>query len=111
LDVRNGYNTNILDSMFSCSSNPNLTCINVDDAAWSNTNWTIANVNPYPPPFIPGLDQHHYFSTNCPPSAIQEYSTNKKLLRTIDVLGRETKNSPLFYIYDDGTVEKKIVIE
>jgi hypothetical protein len=35
-------------------------------------------------------------------------------LRTIDVLGRETKgakNEPLFYIYDDGTVEKRIVIE
>jgi len=28
-------------------------------------------------------------------------------------LGRETKetNQPLFYIYDDGTVEKRIVIE
>jgi len=32
-------------------------------------------------------------------------------LRTTDVLGRETKNEPLFYIYDDGTVEKKIIIE
>ena len=35
---------------------------------------------------------------------------NKELLRTIDVLGRETKgtkNEPLFYIYD-GTVEKNI---
>jgi hypothetical protein len=30
------------------------------------------------------------------------------------VLGRESKeenNVPLFYIYDDGTVEKKIIIE
>jgi hypothetical protein len=29
-------------------------------------------------------------------------------------LGRETKekkNEPLFYIYDDGTVEKKIILE
>jgi hypothetical protein len=35
-------------------------------------------------------------------------------LRTIDVLGRKTKgtkNEPLFYIYDDGTVEKRITIE
>ena len=35
---------------------------------------------------------------------------NKDLLRTIGVLGRETKgtkNEPLFYIYD-GTVEKNI---
>jgi hypothetical protein len=39
---------------------------------------------------------------------------NKKLLKVVDVLGREThpnKNVPLFYIYDDGTVEKRIVIE
>ena len=32
----------------------------------------------------------------------------------VDLLGRSTKivkNQPLFYIYDDGTVEKKIIIE
>ena len=41
-------------------------------------------------------------------------NTNKKLIKTIDILGRETKankNQPLFYIYDDGTVEKRIIIE
>ena len=40
--------------------------------------------------------------------------SNKKILSIIDVLGRETKfktNIPLIYIYDDGTVEKRIVIE
>jgi plastocyanin len=38
---------------------------------------------------------------------------NKELLKVTDLLGRETKqtNQPLFYIYDDGTVEKRIVIE
>jgi len=48
------------------------------------------------------------------PASIQERITKKELLRTIDVLGRETKeikNKPLFYIYDDGTVEKRITIE
>jgi hypothetical protein len=47
------------------------------------------------------------------PSAIQEHTTNKELLKVTDLLGRETKqtNQPLFYIYDDGTVEKRIVIE
>ena len=35
------------------------------------------------------------------------------LLKITDILGREKKgtNQPLFYIYDDGTVEKKIIIE
>ena len=39
---------------------------------------------------------------------------DKKILKFIDLLGRETKvkkNEPLFYIYDDGSVEKKIIIE
>jgi len=47
-------------------------------------------------------------------TAIEEHTTNKVLHKTIDILGRETKgkkNEPLFYIYDDGTVEKRITIE
>ena len=39
---------------------------------------------------------------------------NKKLVKIINILGREvkkTRNTPLFYIYDDGTVEKKIILE
>ena len=44
-------------------------------------------------------------------TAIEEHTTNKELLRTIDVLGRETKKNPIFYIYNDGTVEKRIVVE
>ena len=45
---------------------------------------------------------------------IEEQTTKKELLRTTDLLGRETteiKNDVLFYIYDDGTVEKKIIVE
>ena len=107
LDVRNGNNTNFI--QFLSSGNPNLTCINVDDVAWSTTNWTIDSFG------NPLIDSQHYFSTNCPPpSAIQEHTTNKELLKVTDLLGRETKgtkNQPLFYIYDDGTVEKRIVIE
>mgnify|MGYP006167252173 CR=1 FL=1 len=38
---------------------------------------------------------------------------NRKLDKAVDILGRESKqtNQPLFYIYDDGAVEKRIVIE
>jgi len=38
----------------------------------------------------------------------------KKLVKIVDILGRESKPTAkglLFYIYSDGTVEKKIVIE
>jgi len=46
-------------------------------------------------------------------SAIGEYDNDKSLIKVSGFLGRETnkKNQPLFYIYDDGTVEKRIVIE
>jgi Leucine-rich repeat (LRR) protein len=46
---------------------------------------------------------------------ISEIVNNKSnLIKITDMLGQETpykRNTPLFYIYDDGTVEKRIVIE
>jgi hypothetical protein len=137
LGVRNGNNTNFVN--FNATGNPNLYCIDVDDATWSTANWTGGW------PF--GFDPQHYFSNNCSvvtPSwncnngvcsdpgtgqgaytsltacqtvcgttEIQEQTTNKELLKITDLLGRETKaiNQLLFYIYNDGTVEKKVVIE
>ncbi len=48
-------------------------------------------------------------------SAINELGyIDRKLLKVVNVIGREnkeTKNEPLFYIYDDGTVQKKIILE
>jgi hypothetical protein len=38
----------------------------------------------------------------------------KKIINVVDILGRATNvqnNRTLFYIFDDGTVEKKIIIE
>ena len=49
-----------------------------------------------------------------PTTSIQEHAINKEHLKVTDLLGRETKgtkNEVLFYIYDDGTVEKRIIIE
>ena len=47
-------------------------------------------------------------------TSISETNINKELVSIIDILGRETsesKNTILFYLYKDGRVEKKIVIE
>ncbi|MDG1719610.1 MAG: hypothetical protein P8H17_07360, partial [Flavobacteriales bacterium] len=47
-------------------------------------------------------------------TAVEEHTTNKELLKITYLLGREVnekRNTPLFYIYNDGTVEKKIIIE
>ena len=41
-------------------------------------------------------------------------SVNKKLIKVCDVLGREVNidfNTTLFFIYDDGSVEKKMIIQ
>ena len=47
-------------------------------------------------------------------SSIKEMNATRKLKKITDILGRKSKqkkNAPLFYKYDDGTVEKKIIIE
>ena len=102
-DIRNGNNINI--SGFYSTGNPNLYCINIDDSLYSVNNWT-------------NMLTQHEFSNNCPVNCtslnIQEYNYDKKILQKIDILGREikgTKITPFFYIYDDGSVEKKIIIE
>ena len=61
--------------------------------------------------FFSRYDINGLISTTSSVTEVKE--TNKILLKTIDVLGRENKdtNQPLFYIYYDGTVEKKIIIK
>jgi len=57
----------------------------------------------------------YYYSSFLSSTDISDIFNNKsKLVKVTDLLGRETKgtkNEVLFYIYDDGTVEKRIVIE
>jgi hypothetical protein len=52
LNAANGNNTAISNMSFIANNNPNLPCIQVDDAAWSNTNWT-------------NIDTIASFSANC----------------------------------------------
>ena len=81
-------------------NNPALNCIDVDDLAWTNINWT--------------KDSWTTFSMNCNPTGIKEYNSQRKLIKVLDVLGRRVTPKPnitLLYNYTDGTVEKRIVIE
>ena len=55
LDLRNGNNHNMT-APLAATQNLNLSCINVDDVTWATANWLV-NVH---------IDQHHYFSQNCP---------------------------------------------
>jgi len=53
----------------------------------------------------------------CGTTAINELITSKrKLVKIVDILGREVinprkKNRILFYIYEDGAIEKRMLIE
>jgi hypothetical protein len=52
--------------------------------------------------------------TACITSAINEQQGEKQLLKIVDILGKESKPTAtglLFYIYSDGTVEKRIIVE
>ena len=104
LNTRNGNWQN----MYVEALNNNLSCVEVDNLGYATANW------------VSDFDSFVSFSTNCnytnpciTVTAIKEQTTNKELLKVTDLLGRETKatNQLLFYIYNDGTVEKKIILE
>lgn len=63
--------------------------------------WTFIHNNP-------GVDQNTQ-------TGIDNYVLeNRRLIKIIDILGKESKeikNQSLFYIYNDGKVEKKIILE
>jgi len=112
LNVTNGNNNNMV--AMHADDNPNLTCIEVDDVGYSNTNWVGAS-------FL--FDPQTSFSEDCnypTPcdsiiTGIIDHPTKPKQLLTItDILGRTTLPTPntlLFYIYDDGSVEKTIFLD
>ena len=68
----------------------------------------ISAINQYRPELL----THNLCATG---TAIENnFETDEKLIKIIDILGREVNestNNTQFYIYDNGTVEKKIIIE
>ncbi len=59
LNIKNGNNTNV--TYFRTTSNPNLTCVEVDDVAYSNTNWIF-------------VDAQTSFSTDCSNLSVEDES-------------------------------------
>ena len=86
-----------------CNNNPNLTCISIYDLATTN-GWKPGHVT---------IDYDQYFSESCMSSDISETYQNRKLVRVVDLFGREVinYNQAVFFIYDDGTVERKVIIK
>jgi len=99
----------ISNELFADFSKPNseLSCIRIDDymSSWSTYDYNISDHRPV------GLKlQVDAVISN----TLEMEPKGKNLIKVIDVLGRETKhknNTPLFYIYKNGSVEKKIVVE
>ena len=84
-----------------------INCLFEDQIYWETGaptpwgSWTFIHNNP-------GVD------LNTPTGIFNIFPNNKQLIKIVDLLGRESKglkNQPLFYIYDDGTVEKRIILE
>ena len=97
LSVKNGNPTGLW--YFTATDNPNLLCVEVDDVAYANANWAIDNTA--------------VFSTNCNPSTVNDiYDEDRRLVKIVDLFGREVYqpilNQTLMYIYNDGTVEKRL---
>ena len=97
LNVKNGNNSGLL--YFTAVNNPNLQCIAVNDIAYANANWL--------------KDSGCVFSSNCGTSSVEFYHGKRKLIKVLDIFGRTVIPKPkmtLLYIYNDGTTEKKIII-
>jgi len=62
------------------------------------------------------IDVWNYINDLSCVSSVESFTNtnSKKLIKIVDVFGREAnelKNTPLFYLYEGGLVEKKIIIE
>jgi Leucine-rich repeat (LRR) protein len=98
LSLKNGNPNGLWYAM--AYNNPDLFCVEVDNVAYANYNWSI--------------DNSAVFSTNCNPTAISNVSVDRRLINIVDLFGMKVMkrvNQPVFYIYDDGSVEKRLFIE
>ena len=99
LDLSNNCNI----TTFYSKGNANLDCIQVCDISAAN-NWNTQNI-----------DTQHFFSIDCNYTATNEGSErNQKIISIKDIYGRESDihtNSFLFYIYQNGRVKKRIILD
>ena len=99
----------ISDELFSDFSKPDseFSCIRIDDymSSWSAYDYNISDHRPV----ALKLQVESVIS-----NTLELKSKSRNLIKIVDILGRETilkNNTILFYIYENGNVEKKIVIE
>ena len=106
---------NVLDNFIpDLTSTSNVTVNN--SYTWNGVTYTSSGVYTYNTTNLNGCDSTAILDltiTNI--STVLDIKNNTKtMLKVTDILGRETnetRNKFLFYIFDDGTVERKIIIE
>ena len=104
LDLTQSNCSTFVSNESSFKSNPNLNCIQVSNPSYWENN------------LIDFVDTtYQYYNIDCIQTTdVKNFTSYKELLKVTDLLGRKikgTKNKVLCYIYDDGTVEKRIIIE
>ena len=95
---------------FDATETPSLSCIEVADTNYANSNWTVAGGS---------IDATASFSTDCgnpcllsQPDQIMRNS-DRTLLYIVDLLGRSININTfgiLVYVYSDGSTEKKVIL-
>lgn len=129
MEVMSG--TNITSPLYIVTTDPNGYVVGEDSLSWTHDAWPIMALTDSIITcitYINGVDTltccvEFFWNGNMWMSSLgfnplnistSTLTNDKKLLKITDLLGRETKrtkNNLLLYIYDDGTVEKKIIIE
>ena len=99
LDISNNPLINILHTF----NNPGLECINVYDITQAN-NFPAGHAQ---------LDNNQYFSESCMLTDVAETYQYRKVVKIIDLWGKDVimYNQPVFFIYDDGSVERRVIIQ
>ena len=104
LNIKNGNNLNM--EYLIVTNNEGLSCIELDEVPYSGNGMSV--------------DPLVSFSTNCDnfcsssSIGINELNSPKHLFQILDMIGRETSykpNTPLIYVYDDGSTEKVFSLE
>ncbi len=107
LNLRNGNNVNFI--LFDAQANANLTCIQVDNAAYSTQNWTPANA---------GINDWMYFSENCttglyePSSDFSSYpNPTKGIISLSDIMASVSIKDNLgrLLLYKSGAQKENII--
>ena len=94
LNVKNGNNINMSDHSFFALCNPNLTCIEVDNASWSTTNW--AGYSYLVEIFWPGVKGGSYFEQYFQ-SNIDAQSFYSENCSGVGITDNNESTSPMYY--------------